>query len=76
MIMQPGQPIMVHVVQQPTESTTISDVLIGSIGLTGVLLLAAVILGGLLGAVLIGLHKLRARLYPDAPLDSETIRIF
>ena len=42
-------PIIVKVVQQPIESTTVSDVLIGAIGLTGVLILLAALLGGLFG---------------------------
>jgi hypothetical protein len=73
MMFQQSDPIMVHVVQQPVESTTVADVLLGAIGLTGVLVLAAVVLGGLLGAALIALKTWRARL--AGATDSETIHI-
>jgi hypothetical protein len=69
-------PIMVQVVQTPIESTTVSDVLIGAIGLTGVLLLLAILLGGLFGGALIGLKILRRRLNMDAGEESEIIHIF
>lgn len=59
--LQDNQPIMVRVVEQPVHETTISDVIFGSVGLVGVLLIAAALLGLLLGAGLIGLKRLRAR---------------
>lgn len=70
--MQQQTPIMVQVVESPVESTSIADVLVGSLGLTGALLLAAVILGALLGGVLIGIKVLRARwnLEPESDLDA------
>ena len=55
---------MVHVVQQPVESTTLSDVLIGAFGLTGALLLVALVLGFALGGVLIVVKRLRDRNKP------------
>lgn len=72
MFLQQGQPIMVEVVQQPVESTTVADVLLGAIGLTGVLVLAAVLLGALLGGALIAYKTWRGG--PD-PADTETIHI-
>lgn len=71
---QPG-PIIVHVVQQPVESTTVADVLIGAIGLTGVLVIAAVLLGSLLGGALIGVKLLRARMNIEGTTESDTIHI-
>jgi hypothetical protein len=68
-------PIIVHVVQQPVESTTIGDVLIGAIGLTGVLVLVAILLGGAFGGVLIGLKLLRRRLNVEPASDSDIIHI-
>ena len=67
-------PIIVKVVQQPVESTTVADVLVGAIGLTGVLILVAALLGGLFGAVLIGIKLLRRRLNVDAP-ESDIIHL-
>ena len=68
-------PVMVRVVEQPTESTTVADVLIGAIGLTGVLILAAVLLGALFGSVLIGVKKYREKHNLDAIPDSEALKI-
>lgn len=73
MILQ--NPIIVNVVQQPVESTTVADVLIGAIGLTGVLVLCAILLGGALGGILIGMKVLRARLNPESASDSDAIHI-
>jgi hypothetical protein len=69
-------PIMVRVVQQPVESTTLSDVLIGAIGLTGVLVLLAVLLGGAFGGMLIGVKVLRRRANVETASDSDIIHIF
>jgi hypothetical protein len=67
-------PIVVHVVQQPVQSTTVADVLVGAIGLTGVLILLAVLLGGVFGGLLIGVKLLRRRLNIEAP-ESDIIRL-
>jgi hypothetical protein len=70
------QPIVVQVVSnEPVESTTAADVLIGAIGLTGVLILVALALGAMLGAILIGFKKLRARLDMEPVPDSEALKI-
>jgi hypothetical protein len=71
-------PIVVHVVQQPVESTSLSDVLIGAIGLTGALVLLAVVLGGAFGGLLIGLKLWRRRRTEDvdSASDSDIIHIF
>lgn len=73
-LIQAVQPIIVHVVETPVESTTVADVLIGAIGLTGVLVLLAALLGGVLGATLVGIKILRQRYAGPAP-DSGTIHI-
>jgi hypothetical protein len=67
-------PIIVRVVEQPIESTTVADVLIGAIGLTGLLVLVAALLGGLFGALLIGVKLLRRRLNTEAP-ESDIIHL-
>jgi hypothetical protein len=75
--MMQGGPIIVNVVQQPVESTTVADVLLGAMGLTGVLVLAAVLLGAVFGAILIGVKLLRARANTsfEAGAESGTIHI-
>ena len=67
--------VMVRVVQPTVEETSVADVLIGSIGLTGVLVLVAIVLGGLLGAALIGVKKLRSRYNLEPIPDSEAFKI-
>lgn len=73
--MQPSDPIMVRVIEQPVESTTIADVLIGALGLTGAMLLAAALLGAALGGILIGIKLLRARYNLESTPDAEALRV-
>jgi hypothetical protein len=68
-------PIIVQVVQQPVESTSLADVLIGAIGLTGALVLLALVLGGAFGGLLIGVKLLRRRASLDTGSDSDIIHI-
>jgi len=71
-----ANPIIVRVIQEPAkETTTIVDVVVGSLGLTGALLLAAIVLGAILGGILIGIQKLRARYNLEPVPDSESMRI-
>jgi len=66
---------MVRVVELPVETASVADVLLGAIGLTGVLVLLAVLLGITLGGVLIGVKKLRARYNLEPVPASEAFRI-
>ena len=70
------QPIIVHVIQPATESTTVADVLIGAFGLTGLLILLAILLGGVFGGILIGIKVLRRRLNIEPEPDAGIIHIF
>lgn len=74
MLMQ-AQPVIVKVVEPAVESTSIADIVVGSLGLTGAMLLAALILGALLGGLLIGFKKLRAHLNLEPIPDSEALRV-
>jgi hypothetical protein len=69
------QPVIVRVMETPAKSTSVGDVLIGAIGLTGVLILVAVLLGAALGGLLIGVKKFRARYNLEPIPDSEAFRI-
>jgi len=73
--MQPPDSIIVKVVEEPVKSTTIVDVLVGSLGLVGALLLAAVVMGAILGGMLIGIKLFRARYNLEPVPDSEALRI-
>jgi len=71
----PPDSIIVKVIEEPVKSTTIVDVLVGSLGLVGALLLAAVVMGAILGATLIGIKPFRARYNLEPVPDSEALRI-
>jgi hypothetical protein len=73
MLLQAGGPIIVRVVEQPVQSTSISDVIIGAIGLTGLLLLTAAFLGAILGGILIGIKLLRARFDLERPSEIDAL---
>jgi len=73
--LQPTDPIIVRVVQEPAKSTTIVDVVVGALGLTGALLLAALLLGALLGGILIGVKLFRERYNLEPVPDSESMRV-
>ena len=75
MMMLQQTPIIVQVVQQPVESTSLADVLVGAIGLTGALILLAVVLGGVFGGLLIGVKLLRRRSNQEPASDSDIIHI-
>ena len=70
-----ADPVMVRVIQPTVEETSVADVLVGSIGLTGVLVLVAIVLGALLGGALIGIKKLRTRYNLESIPDSEAFKI-
>jgi hypothetical protein len=72
---QSAQPVIVKVIEQPVESTTVGDILVGALGLTGVLLLSAVLLGAVLGGILIAVKRLRAHYNLEAVPDSEALRV-
>lgn len=76
MMMMQQTPIIVHVIQPPTQSTTVADVLVGAFGLTGLLVLVALALGGVFGGILIGIKILRRRMNIEPPPDSDIIHIF
>jgi uncharacterized membrane protein YqhA len=74
-VLQQASPIIVRVVEQPVHETTISDVIFGSLGLVGVLLVAAAVLGLILGGGLIFWKRLRHRDGLDAEDDATSFRV-
>jgi hypothetical protein len=75
---QQPPPIMVQVVEKPIEGTSVADVLLGAIGLTGVLIALAVLLGLALGGVIILYKRHAERRRTDGPragADSDAIHI-
>lgn len=53
---QNPEPYIVRVVREPVQETTVGDVILGALGLTGVLLLIALVLGAVLAFVLVRWH--------------------
>jgi hypothetical protein len=74
-VLQRQDPIIVRVVEQPVHETTISDVILGSLGLVGVMLVAAAIFGLLLGGSLILIKRLRRRDGLDPDDDAKSFRV-
>jgi hypothetical protein len=60
-IVQPSDPIVVRVLEEPVPETTVADVILGALGLTGVLLMAALLFGLLLGFLMVARRRLRER---------------
>ncbi len=54
---QPSSPVIVKIVEPKKDPTGLADVLIGSLGLTGVLVLIAVAAAGVFAAVLFWLRS-------------------
>lgn len=73
--MQSTQPIVVRVIEEPVETTGIGDIIVGALGLTGVMLLAALLLGAALGGLLIGIKRFRAKYNLEPVPDSEAMRV-
>jgi hypothetical protein len=67
-------PIIVKVIETPSES--LSDVVLGAVGLSGVLTLVAVVLGLLFGVGFIAYRIRKARRQsPDDPSDHQQLHI-
>ena len=75
MVGQQSDPIIVRVVEEPVHETSISDVILGSLGLVGVLLVCALILGAVLGGGLVLYKRLTARDGLDPEDDAEKLRV-
>ena len=73
--MQSEQPIVVRVIEEPVKSTGVGDVILGALGLTGVMLLAALVLGALLGGILITIKRLRAKYDLEPVSDHDALRV-
>jgi hypothetical protein len=72
---QSAQPIIVKVIDEPVKSTGVGDIILGALGITGVLLLAALLLGALLGGLLIWIKKVRAQYNVETVSDHDALRV-
>ena len=71
LLLQAVQPIIVRVVEtKPVEGTSMAELILTAIGVVILSLVAAAILGGMLGAILIGIKRVRERYGLEPEADS------
>jgi len=61
-------PYIVQVIEAPTRETTVVDILLGSVGLIGVIVLAAILFGLALGGFLVWFRNSR----PENAINGQT----
>lgn len=71
--MQKPDALIVTVIREPEPEMTVADVIMGSLGLAGALLLVSLILGAVAGAVLVGWYRLRPRPWRPMPPVSPSV---
>jgi hypothetical protein len=59
--LQPVTPVIVKVVPEATPQVTVVDVIVDTLGLVGVIAAGSLVLGGVLGAALIGFKHWREK---------------
>jgi uncharacterized protein YacL len=75
-LLQQQTPIIVRVVEEPVRETSISDVVFSAIGVVGIGLICAALLGAILGGILILIKRWRAqRGYAHDPVSENPYRI-
>ena len=60
-------PIIVRVIESPSKEISVADILMGSVGITGLFLLGAALFGFMLGGAFILFRRWQERREPDAP---------
>ena len=68
----PKAPIIVKIVEE-NEISGLGDVMLDAIGLTGVLIVGAVLFGIVLAVLIIGYRKINARLHPDEDVQTQPL---
>jgi len=71
---QPVTPVIIKVVPAPTPEVGVVDILLGSLGLTGLIVIASVVVGLMVGGLLIAHHRWRAGRRSDHD-DSDVTRL-
>ena len=74
MLQQPP-PVIVRVVEQPAHETSIADVIFGSLGLVGVLLISAALLGLLLAGAMVLVKRLRGTYKLPTQDEHDNLRV-
>ena len=68
----PKAPIVVKIVEE-NEISGLGDVMLEAIGLTGVIIVGAVLFGIVLAVVIIGYRKINARLHPEEDAQTQPL---
>ncbi len=68
----PSTPIVVKIVEG-NEISGLGDVMRDAIGLTGVIVVGAVLFGIVLAIVIVGYRKIHARLHPDEETQTQPL---
>jgi hypothetical protein len=71
---QPFTPVIVKMVEQPAKEISVAEILMGSVGITGIFLIGAALLGILLGGAFILYRRWQASHDVDGPSD-DTFRL-
>ena len=69
---QPITPIIIKVVPTPTPEVGVVDILVGSLGLTGLIAVASIVVGLLVGGLLIAYSRRRLDRQPDGGTSRAT----
>lgn len=70
LLLQPLSPIIVRVEGEPPKDIGVIDIIFGSLGITGLILVGSLVLGLALGALLIWVQKRRRGADADRPSPS------
>jgi hypothetical protein len=68
----PITPVIVKVVPTPTQEVGVLDILVGSLGLTGLIVVASIVVGLLVGGGLIAYNRWRDAQHPDGETTDAT----
>jgi hypothetical protein len=75
MFQQPPPPVIVRVVEQPVHETSIADIIFGSLGLVGILLISAALLGLLLAGLLLLIKRMRGKDNLPTHTEHDSLRV-
>jgi len=73
--LQPVTTTIVKVVPPPAQEVGVLDVLVGALGLTGVIVIGSMLLGGLLGVAIIAFKRWQDRRHADDDPGSSATRL-
>jgi hypothetical protein len=72
-VQKPPEAFIVTVINEPPKETTVGDVVVGSLGMAGALLLLSLVLGAVAGGILVLWFKWRPRNWRPMPPVSPSL---